>query len=68
MINRAIISYGVLGDASRLRPIVVIPYDNTRFRILGMASTGAGDTVDETTFGLNNDGASYKFTLILDTN
>lgn len=69
IVNRAIIGNGYYGDTSgRLRPIGIIPYDNTRFRIMVMDNTLSGLIVGSSTLGLNTDGASYKFSIILETN
>jgi len=69
IVNRAIIGNGYYGDTSgRLRQIGIIPYDNNRFRIIVMDNTSSGLIVGSSDLGLNIDGASYKFSFILETN
>jgi hypothetical protein len=69
IVNRAIIGNGYYGDtAGRLRQIGIIPYDNNRFRIMVMDNTSSGLIVRSSDLGLNTDGASYKFSFILETN
>lgn len=69
LVNRVIIGNGYYGDASgRFRPIGIIPYDNNRFRIMIMDNTTQGLIVGASDVGLNTDGASYKFSFILETN
>ena len=69
LVNRVIIGNGYYGDASgRLRPLGIIPYDNNRFRIMVMDNTFSGMIVGSSSLGLNTDGASFKFSFILETN
>lgn len=70
VINRAIIGNGILGvtDGSRFRAIAIVPYDATRFRLVVTGADNSGQIIDSATLGLNFDGASYKFSFILDTN
>jgi hypothetical protein len=69
IVNRAIIGNGYYGDtAGRLRQIGIIPYDNNRFRIMVMDNTSSGLIVGSSDLGLYTDGASYKFSFILETN
>lgn len=69
LINRVIIGNGYYGDVTgRFRPLGIIPYDNNRFRIMVMDNAFSGLIVGSSSVGLNTDGASYKFSFILETN
>lgn len=69
LVNRVIIGNGYYGDATgRFRPIGIIPYDNNRFRIMIMDNATQGLIVGSSDVGLNIDGASYKFSFILEAN
>ena len=69
LVNRFITGNGYFGDASgRFRPLGIIPYDNNRFRIMVMDNTFSGLIVGSSSLGLNTDGASFKFSFILETN
>ncbi len=69
VINSAIIGNGFYGDTGgRFRPLAIIPYNSTKFRIVVMNNAFDGQIVGSAALPFNTDGISFKFSFILDTN
>ena len=69
VINRAIIGNGFYGDTGgRFRPLAIIPYNSSKFRIVVMDNAFGGQIVGSAALPFNTDGISFKFSFKLDIN